>query len=243
MTDIAAGENHSLAIDGFGVVWGWGDNRDGQLGSVGSSTSAERMVTGLTGATAITAGLNHSLAIAGVTDQVWAWGTNGSGELGNNSALPGADSSTPVMVEDVSMVSLAGASRIAAGYSFSMAVVGIADDVYTWGRNRSGQLGNGDTGLADLSYAAAIPSFSGISEIGAGGYQGLAIVSGVVWSWGNNWEAQIGSDPSALNLSLSPVAVPVLSTASMVAGGGTHSLAVQGGAAWAWGDNRLGPLG
>lgn len=65
---IAAGENHSLALDRDGRVWAWGSNRDGELGaSFGSRSSVAQPepVPGFDGVIAIAARGTHSLALRG----------------------------------------------------------------------------------------------------------------------------------------------------------------------------------
>ncbi|MGO8673175.1 MAG: choice-of-anchor tandem repeat GloVer-containing protein, partial [Capsulimonadaceae bacterium] len=73
---VAAGGYHCLALQPSGAVWAWGENSDGQLGNAGTTGAdvpvAVSSSTGLTSATAIAAGLYHSLAIQ--SGDVWAWG-------------------------------------------------------------------------------------------------------------------------------------------------------------------------
>ena len=78
-----------------GIVKCWGWNGLGQLGN-GTTTdsSVPVAVSGLTGATAITAGAYHTCAIvAGHTGECWGW--NAYGQLGNGTTT---DSSIPVAI-------------------------------------------------------------------------------------------------------------------------------------------------
>src|SRR5207248_2650007 len=63
---IAGGRFHSVALRSDGTVWVWGDNIDGQLGqgTFGSYSSIPVQVPGFSGATAISAGGYHTLAVA-----------------------------------------------------------------------------------------------------------------------------------------------------------------------------------
>jgi alpha-tubulin suppressor-like RCC1 family protein len=89
ITAIAGGVELSLALNGDGFVWAWGQNGNGQLGN-GTNTLSTLPVqvkdsagTGfLSGVAAIAAGSEHSLAMKG-GGSVWAWGYNGSGQFGN----------------------------------------------------------------------------------------------------------------------------------------------------------------
>jgi hypothetical protein len=74
---------------------------------------------------------------------VKAWGSNSSGQLGN-----GSTSSSPVSTP-VSVTGLSGITQIAAGQYHSLAINGTGE-VFAWGSNSSGQLGNGGTTSEDV---------------------------------------------------------------------------------------------
>jgi len=82
---VAAGQNHSLALDANGNVWVWGYNVDGELGDgTNNNRNTPEKLTLLSGITAIAAGYAHSLAM-GTGGSVWVWGANGNGQLGDGS--------------------------------------------------------------------------------------------------------------------------------------------------------------
>src|SRR5215472_12236013 len=94
---ISAGGFHSLALLGNGTVMAWGDDQVGQLGNgvIETDSTVPVPVTGLTGVTALSAGLAHSLALlSGGT--VMAWGLNDQGQLGTGPG--GGSSDVPVPV-------------------------------------------------------------------------------------------------------------------------------------------------
>ncbi len=121
-----------------------------------------------------------------------------------------------------------------------------ADGVASWGDNTYGQLGDGNTGyLNDLASPFVMPSlFSGVTVVAAGAGHGLVVQNGAVYGWGNNAEGALGDGTYTNQTS------PVLTTLSLlssgvstVAAGAYHSLAVKGGAVYAWGYNYYGQVG
>jgi len=136
---------------------------------------------------------------------------------------------------------VAGKPAVAAGGGHSLALKANGT-VWAWGRNASGQLGDGST--TDRNTPVAVGGLSGVTQIAAGGRHSLALKSdGTVWAWGRNADGQIGNTGCADHCA-SPVQVSGLSNVVRIAAGGDHSLAVKGdGTIWAWGLNNVGQLG
>jgi len=157
---VAAGPFHSLAWRTDGTLLAWGRGNAGQLGAGEFSGSARPVVvldeTGaapLAGVSAIAAGGEHSLAIAG--GRVLSWGSNASDQLGagdtgpppllTRRALPG-----PVLV--AAGVELEGATELAAGGRHSFAfLTGPPGQLLAWGEGAEGQLGDGLWRSSDLA--------------------------------------------------------------------------------------------
>ncbi|RLK58567.1 DUF11 domain-containing protein [Actinokineospora cianjurensis] len=213
VTAIAAGGFDSVAVSG-GVAHTWGDNGDGHLGNGAAPTDSAVPVrvcavgatapctSFLSGVTAIAAGEDHMLALAGGV--VHAWGDNDQGELGNG-AKP-TDSAVPVRVcaEDTTAPCasfLSGVTAIAAGQEHSLALVGGV--VHAWGDNNRGQIGNGGgadrvtpTRVCAVGATAPCTSYlSGVIAIAAGerGDHSAALISGGVSTWGANGSGQLGT--------------------------------------------------
>lgn len=131
------GGGHVLALDNDDAVWAWGFNWYGQLGNGTTSFSVKTpaMIAGLGTATAIAAGLWHSLALLS-DGTVWAWGNNTYNQLGDGSYT---DSAIPQQITEIEQV-----MAMAAGNLHN--VVGTMDGSgWAWGLNDSGQLGDGNT--------------------------------------------------------------------------------------------------
>jgi alpha-tubulin suppressor-like RCC1 family protein len=128
-TAVAAGARHSLALLGNGTVMAWGEDKAGQLGTgtIAREQEAPTAVSGLSGATAISAGGEHSMALL-ATGTVLTWGENHFGELGNGTI--GEPSDVPVTVSalnEVSGISAGGSHDLAYGEAIP-AVTGVSPD-------------------------------------------------------------------------------------------------------------------
>lgn len=140
---IAAGGSHALALNDTGtILYAWGYNELGQLGDgtvISRNMAVEVDTTGEV--TAISAGLDHSLAVIG--GRVYAWGFNYHGQLGNGAALlNAAPVMTPQTVIDQDDVILSFIVDVIATGHHSIAR-DTNGTIWTWGNNAYGQLGDG----------------------------------------------------------------------------------------------------
>ncbi|MBI4332557.1 MAG: family 16 glycosylhydrolase [Chloroflexi bacterium] len=114
-------------------------------------------------------------------------------------------------------------------------------EVWAWGYNNSGQLGNGT--ITDSLIRVQVTGLSGVTAIAGGDYHSLALKSdGTVRAWGQNYLGQLGNGANAN--SSTPVQVSSLTGVTGIAGGTSHSLALKSdGSVWAWGRGDYGQLG
>ena len=150
------------------------------------------------------------------------------------------------------------AVQVSVNLSFIMALD--ADgNVYTWGYNNYGQLGNGTaTGEHSTTYAAdpaRVPDPEDTSktfkatQISAGANHAMAISQdGTLWTWGYNGWGQLGDGTTANQSKPKQVGNPTNSSqpfqVAQISTGWVHSLAIdRSGTAWAWGYNYDGQLG
>ena len=244
---LAAGDGFSLALEADGTVLAWGNNQSGQLGDGNAPTdhATSAAVHGLgpgSGVVDVAAGASFGM-VRKADGSVWEWGNGTSGQLGNGR---NDKQSAPTVVKGLGAGS--GVVAIAAGSSFSVALKSDGT-VLAWGHNKSGQLGDGHTGM-DRAVPAAVRGLgagSGVVGIAAGDSFSLAVKrDGTVLTWGNNQSGQLG-DGSAPTDHAMPIRAVGLGSGSgvrAVFAGGSHALAIAGqGVLWAWGNNSSGQLG
>ncbi|SEC32993.1 sialidase [Streptomyces sp. TLI_105] len=143
IVEIDAGCHHALALTADDTVKSWGYNLYGQLGN--SSTKSATLpvdVDWLEGVSDIEAGAFHNYAKTS-DSHVWGWGNNQYGQLLEGDEAFGDNVSRTNRTAPVEIPRLEGVQHLAAGARHGVAVT--ADDVFTWGHNGEGQLGNGTT--------------------------------------------------------------------------------------------------
>jgi len=229
---ITAGGAHTCAIIEFvagvgGSVQCWGENGLGQLGS-GSFTDSSTPVnvSGITTATAIVAGGNHTCALLG-NGNVHCWGENLSGQLGNGT---NSTSTTPVSV------GLSSVAAIAAGRNHTCAVFANGT-AKCWGDNSKGQLGNGGTTSSNIP--VAVSGITGSADGISTGATHTCTLSGIVKCWGSNEFGQLGNGADII----SKPPILAMASASTVQAGFLHTCAVISSQISCMGDNSYGQLG
>ena len=188
-------------------------------------------VFGITDATAITAGDEHSCALH-EDSTISCWGNDDDGRLGD-----GADTNFWV---PVGVFGITDATAITAGERHSCALHQIGT-VSCWGNNNSGQLGN-RTG-ARSSVPMEVVGITDATAITAGRSHSCALhQDGTISCWGTNWNGELGNGTDTN--SLVPVQVQGITDATAITAGGRHSCALhQDGTISCWGRNRDGQLG
>ncbi len=236
VVDITAGGFHTCALLAGGSVKCWGANWHGQLGDGTKSQSLTPVtVLGLGGPVVdIAAGKFHTCALL-ATSGVQCWGYNVHGEVGDGTTI---ERHAPRDVLGMS----SGVAALAVGGLHSC-VLRTVGDVFCWGENSQGQLGNGT--LDNQDQPTLVIGLSGtIQGLHLGIYHTCAnLAGGGAQCWGDNWAGQVG-DGSNLSRVI-PAAVSGLSDLlTDIDGGDSHTCgASASGVLICWGTNEVGQLG
>jgi alpha-tubulin suppressor-like RCC1 family protein len=253
-TAVGAGVLNTCAVTN-GTARCWGNNGSGQLGNNTSGAGTESFVpvavNGITTGRSMSSGDQFS-CVNLTNNSVQCWGHGTSGQLGNNASGSGANRDEPasVVLASYDAISISTGGRHACMVDTSL----VAFAARCWGRNTSGQLGDGTNTLADtpdnlVRNSADSGTLFGINDISAGDDHTCAsFSSGVVFCWGSNGSGQIGQTANAPTSSNLPVQVsefgPSLAIANAISAGGDHSCALTGDdKVWCWGKNTYGQLG
>ena len=177
---------------------------------------------------------------------VWCVGSNSRGRLGNGAT---ENSAEPVQVKITQNTYLENVIKIATGNAFNIALTKDGQ-VYVWGANYEGQLGQGNE--IDSCYAIKVKAPNGqqgylgditdIVDIIAGRESGGVITrTGEVYMWGLNNYGQLGIGNATNQLLPVKVNINNVINASM---GSYYSTVLKGdGTVWTTGRNTEGQLG
>jgi len=179
----------------------------------------------------------HSCAIT-LEGNVYCWGDNEYGQLGNNSFT---DSTYPIAVDAPDGVKF---SAITANRYHTLAI-DESGQVWGWGDNSAGELGDGTTTSHNVPVQAALSEGISITKISTGIAHTLALdENGQAWAWGLNSLGRLGDGTETNSLTPIMVSQPTNSVFTDVDTGLFHSLALdEDGQIWAWGSNSYGKLG
>ena len=256
---VAAGDNHTVAVDKSGNLWAWGNNDKGQLGLNPEETSCAAEPTQITWIgdatsvkyTSVYATGNTTFAIDS-TGKLWAWGQNSYNLVSSDSTIEYTHTPQNLLKDAV--------KSFAVAYDHAFAI-GTNNKVYAWGKNNNNLLQNSaslvktptDTGIAlkktdttDKNNPREI-SLNPVTIYTGKEHAIIVDDSGFLWTWGNNTQGQLGlghndavTSPTEVVLKKNNVTVKV-EHASV---GDYHTIVVdQLGGLWSYGSNSHYQLG
>ncbi|MEM7128642.1 MAG: tandem-95 repeat protein [Chloroflexota bacterium] len=196
----------------------------------------------------VAVGNRHSCALTNV-GSVLCWGSNSNGELGYG--RPADTQNTPKYVSGLT----SGVIAITAGNQHTCALVDPDGDglggVKCWGRNKEGQLGNGDHGEVTKFTPVDVAGLtSGVRDITAGNDHTCALVDtngdelGSVKCWGSHKEGQLGiGEGNGAKKFYVPQEVLIGANVKAIDAGEKHTCTVTTTNVLCWGLNAEGQLG
>jgi alpha-tubulin suppressor-like RCC1 family protein len=244
ITSVRAGCFFSMALTTKDHVLTWGAGAQGQLGdgsNSGTDTPVRVKLPAGTKAKSISAGSVHALAIT-TKGHLYAWGYNGDGELGNGTTN---DSDKPVKARLPAGTKV---KIVSAGGNHTLAL-SRARQLYAWGYNGDGELGDGTTTSRDTPEAVDFlfrgTSPGAITSLAAGCFHSLALTTkGVILGWGLGTSGQLGNASTTSSKLPVGAMLPAGTHVKSISAGCDDSYArAAKGHVFAWGDNANGQLG
>jgi hypothetical protein len=257
VVDVAAGGNGACAVLGDGTVWCWGENTVGAVGvgSAGDDTCTfisngqsipdpcrfrATKVPGLAGATAVGAGFQLACAVQGTDATVWCWGRNQAGVLGHDPAsdptcsnaselLPdGGPKPTPCSATPQQVPGVAGVVELTVANAHACARTS-KGEVFCWGANGNGQLGNPDAGASSFT-AVPVVGLPTVVQVGVSLFAQstcAASADGRAWCWGANIPLQPSSPAPRVVTSDGGASAPPVDNVTAVRSGINHVCALR----------------
>jgi alpha-tubulin suppressor-like RCC1 family protein len=209
-SELAAGDNHTCALTPTGQAYCWGNNSSGQVGQVDAGA-----ICGFGGITwncslvpvAVSGGLQFSTISAGggftcgvtVAGDGYCWGEGNDGQLGNGGTT---GSAVPVRVSTTERL-----AAIMAGYPGHACALTTSGAALCWGRNGTGELGNGST--ADSPIPVAVSGGLQFQSLVAGGQFSCGVtLLREAFCWGAGGSGALGSGGSGNSFVPVRVAIP-----------------------------------
>jgi alpha-tubulin suppressor-like RCC1 family protein len=209
----AVGGSHLCALTD--QIYCWGRNDDERLGrpfvTIENDTPAP-LTTSLTGIVGLSLGFAHSCAWS--ASEVHCWGSNFSGQLGEGAV--GGSTEVP------RTATLGGAvARVVAGDQHTCAIR--SDQMlYCWGRNSSGELGDGTR--MDRPTPVAVP-IGAVKDVAVGrSHTCAAHPDGSLTCFGSNLWGELGR--GTMSAGEDPAVVPGLGSVNRVTVGYDHTCAL-----------------
>ena len=237
---VTAGTHATCGLTSDDAAWCWGWDNFGQLGNGDASGTfdvPQAVVGGHRWAMVDTGG--ESTCAVRVDGSAWCWGANGEGQLGTGA--PGDDVAEPVRV-----IGDGSWRTVTVGHQHACGVQ--ADgSAWCWGRNPSGQLGNGSAGVSSPVPIRVVGEATWRSIDADSGNTCGVQEDGSAWCWGADHYGQLGDGPndygSAPARSTVPVRVAGAPAWTSVRAGLTACGVAADGTGWCWGSNANNKLG
>jgi len=246
-TDITAGSDESCALGTDKHIQCWG-YLAWYVDSNATNPQRPSVVAGDSAFAALTEAFYQICAI-GLHGDAYCWGRN-DGQLGNGQTSSGI---TPVFAPQL----VAGGHKFAkiATYRETTCGLTVDGDVYCWGDDSHGQIGDGSSPDLTMRLPARVATTSQFVDIALNFSHACAVTkAGRAYCWGTDDHDQLGVDSTSVPVCNASVG-PFRCSTTPVAVAGNHILATisnsnysscglsPSGVIYCWGDNTYGQLG
>jgi len=271
--DVSSGLAHNIALDSNGDLWGWGFNSFGQVGN--GTTIDQNIPIQITGSNSvvnplITVGFvdvyssDDTFIARDENNDLWGWGRNTKGQVGNNSINI---QKTPIQITGTNSVNPTITVEFDDVYGTDDTFIALDKnkDLWGWGKNPKGQVGNGNQGTNQTIPVQITGSNSLINPTITIGFDDVYGVGKTfiardenndLWGWGDNVYGQIGNGNSGSGITQdSPIQItgsgqtinptitvdfievyPSDDSSTFIACDSNNDL-------WSWGQNNYGQVG
>ena len=183
----------------------------------------------------VSAGKDHTCGIS-QNGILYCWGSNFNGQLGNDESGESKEKLIPFKISSFSWISVSAGEAHTCGTDAS-------DDLYCWGHNYYGQVGNGSSGDTPDILTPVLIGATDFSLLSTGRNHTCSIDNGGgLYCWGWNLEGQIGNN-SKVDVH-TPLNIQSTMNWDSVSSGNAHTCGITSeNDLYCWGINYRGQLG
>ena len=231
-------ETNVAAITQSGDLYIWGTNSSGLLGNgqVGYKLEQLTPLKILSNVASVylveVRGYYHnSIAVITKSGDLYSWGYTGEGQVGNGQSGVDVYQTSPVKIlSNVASVK---------SYDGGVAAVTKSGDLYMWGKNNFGQVGNGQSGV-NVYQTTPVKVLSNVASISLNSDSVAALATnGDLYCWGNNWQGRVGNGSSETQTT----PVKVLSDVVYANADRVTTAITENGDLYCWGYAEMGQVG
>lgn len=236
---IASKSNHNVALDSEGKLWYWGDYMEISTRHTYSNVPVQVQSDETIKFIEIATGEYSNLALD-EEGNIWSWGNNRFGQLGNGTVSE-LYTRIPQRIEIEENIKF---KKISGGCDSNLAL-DKEGNIWSWGRNVSGELGDGTTTDSYVPKKIQIEGNVKFKEIKKGTWYSMAIdEEGNIWSWGRNGLGQLGDGTTVDSYIPKKIQTDQNVRFSQISLYSDTSMAIdEKGNLWEWGCNSNGEFG